>query len=216
VVCLHVSGLPGKYKYSWQRSWQTAKDRSAGKGREGFSIFPLTEWYNLRVCGSESHSVVSDSLWHGLYTVHGTLQARILQWVAFPFSRGSSQPRDKTQVSHIGGELFTSWATREAQEYWSGQPICSPGELPNPGIELGSPALQEDSLPAELPGKPRVCGIRTKDFSTFRIPKAIKKQQQLENNNVNIKNWEKEGEGWGKYKGGFHLPPWETNNVKIW
>ena len=35
------------------------------------------------------------------YTVHGILQARILEWVAFPFSRGSSQPRDRTQVSHI-------------------------------------------------------------------------------------------------------------------
>ena len=52
--------------------------------------------------------------------VHGILQARILEWVAFPFSRGSSQPRDRTQVSHIAGELFTSWAKREAQEYWSG------------------------------------------------------------------------------------------------
>jgi len=42
------------------------------------------------------------------YTVHGILQARILEWVAFPFSRGSSQPRDQTQVSHIGGGFFTS------------------------------------------------------------------------------------------------------------
>ena len=38
------------------------------------------------------------------YTVHGILQARILEWVAFPFSRGSSQPRDRTQVSHISAE----------------------------------------------------------------------------------------------------------------
>ena len=53
------------------------------------------------------------------YTVHGILQARILEWVAFPFSRGSSQPRDRTQVSHIAGEFFTSWATREAQRYFS-------------------------------------------------------------------------------------------------
>ena len=37
------------------------------------------------------------------YTVHGILQARILQWVAFPFSRGSSQPREQTQVSHVAG-----------------------------------------------------------------------------------------------------------------
>ena len=42
------------------------------------------------------------------YTVHGILQARILEWVAFPFSRGSSQPRDQTQVSHISGGFFTS------------------------------------------------------------------------------------------------------------
>ena len=40
--------------------------------------------------------------------------------VAFPFSKGFSQSRDWTQVSHIAGRLFTSWATREAQEYWGG------------------------------------------------------------------------------------------------
>ena len=54
------------------------------------------------------------------YTVHGILQARILEWVAFLFSRGSSQPRDQNQVSHIAGGFLTSWATREVQEYWSG------------------------------------------------------------------------------------------------
>ena len=49
------------------------------------------------------------------YTVHGILQARILEWVAFPFSRGSFQPRDRTQVSCIAGRLLTSWATREVE-----------------------------------------------------------------------------------------------------
>ena len=53
------------------------------------------------------------------YTVHEILQARILEWVAYPFSRGSSQPRDQTQVSCIAGGFFTSWATREAHEYCS-------------------------------------------------------------------------------------------------
>ena len=52
------------------------------------------------------------------YAVNGILQARILEWVAIPFCRGSSQPRDQTQVSHIAGRFFTSRATREAQEYW--------------------------------------------------------------------------------------------------
>ena len=45
------------------------------------------------------------------YTVHGILQARIMEWVAIPFSRGSSQPTDWTQVSCIAGRIFTSWAT---------------------------------------------------------------------------------------------------------
>ena len=42
------------------------------------------------------------------YTVYGVLQARILEWVAFPFSRGSPQPRDWTHISHIVGRFFTS------------------------------------------------------------------------------------------------------------
>ena len=50
------------------------------------------------------------------YTVYGFLQARILEWAAVPFSKGSSQPRDWTQVSHIAGRFFTNWATREAQD----------------------------------------------------------------------------------------------------
>ena len=47
------------------------------------------------------------------YTVHEILQARILEWVAFPFSRGYSQSRDWTQVSYIVGGFFTSWDTRD-------------------------------------------------------------------------------------------------------
>ena len=58
------------------------------------------------------------------YTVHGILQARILEWVAIPFSRGSSQPRDQTQAFRIAG------------------------------IKPRPSALQANSLPAEPPGKP--------------------------------------------------------------
>ena len=88
------------------------------------------------------------------YTVHGILQARILEWVGFAFSRQSSQSRDLTQVSCIADIFFTSWATKEAQESWSRYPFPSPEDLPNPGIELASSALQADSLPTELSGKP--------------------------------------------------------------
>ena len=70
------------------------------------SLIPNTSSKTLQfIYESESHSIVSlcDSM---DYTVHGILQARILEQVAFPFSRGSSQPRDWTQVSCIAGELF--------------------------------------------------------------------------------------------------------------
>ena len=52
--------------------------------------------------------------------VHRILQDRILEWGAFPFSRGSFQPRDWTQVLCVAGRFFTSLATREDSEYWSG------------------------------------------------------------------------------------------------
>ena len=59
----------------------------------------------------------------------------------------------QTQVSRFAGWFFTIWATREAQEYWSGWPKPSPADLPDLGIKLGSPALQATSLPTELSGK---------------------------------------------------------------
>ena len=48
----------------------------------------------------------------------GIFQARILEWVAMPSPRGSSQPRDWTQVSWIAGRFFTIWTTREALAFW--------------------------------------------------------------------------------------------------
>ena len=73
-----------------------------------------------------SRLVVSHSLWPP-WTVAcqappsmGTLHTRILEWVAMPSSRGSSQPRDWTRVFRIAGRFFTVWATREAEvvEWW--------------------------------------------------------------------------------------------------
>ena len=77
------------------------------------------------------------------YTAHEILQARILEWVAFPFSRGSSQPRDRTQVSHIAGRVFTSWATREAlttvqfsSVAQSCLTLCNPMNHSTPGLPV--------------------------------------------------------------------------------
>ena len=80
---------------------------------------------------SESCSVESDCL---QFHVHGILQAKILEWVAYPFFSRSSQPRNQTGVSCIAGGFFTNWAIREAHEFcvdlyiffcWSGPPVCS-------------------------------------------------------------------------------------------
>ena len=80
---------------------------------------------NVRVALSKKQSESHCRVWlfvtpWTIQEFYGILQARTLEWVAFPFSRGSSQPRDQTQVSHIAGRFFISRATREAQEYWSG------------------------------------------------------------------------------------------------
>ena len=50
------------------------------------------------------------------FSDHGIFQTRVLEWVAISFSRGSSRPRNRTQVSHIVGRSFTLWATREARQ----------------------------------------------------------------------------------------------------
>ena len=116
-------------------------------------------------------------------SLHGILQARVQEWVAISFSRGSSQPRNRTQVScivsktlyhlsHHGSpkvkslsrvRLFaTPWTVAHQappsmgfsrREYWSGVPFPSLGDLPDPGIEPRSPALQAEALTSEPPGK---------------------------------------------------------------
>ena len=79
------------------------------------------------------------------YTVHGILQARILEWVAFPFSRGSSQPRDQTRSPTLQADSLPAEPKGKHKNTGVGSLLLSPGDLPNPGIELGSPALQVDS-----------------------------------------------------------------------
>ena len=129
-------------------------------------------------------------------SVHGILQAGLLEWVAMPSSRVSFQPKDPTRVSYVSalaGRVFTPSATMitisnglpqrtlplcltvglyvcvshsvvsdsatpwtvacqaplsmefSRQEYWNGLPFPSPGDLPDPGMESQSPALQADS-----------------------------------------------------------------------
>ena len=75
----------------------------------------VTEWVIvtqscLTLCNPMDYSLPDSS-------VHGIFQSRILEWVATPFSRETSQPRDQAQVLHIAGRLFTTWATGAALNY---------------------------------------------------------------------------------------------------
>ena len=84
----------------------------------------LMEWSEVK--GAQSCPTLCDCI------VHGILQARILEWIAFPFSRGSSKTRDRTQVSRIAGRCLTSWATREAPTDGvggGGRPVGDAGAL---------------------------------------------------------------------------------------
>ena len=103
------------------------RDAIHGVAKSWIQLSDWTElnWTNKQhyICkaniGSESCSLVSNSLWPlGCsppgFSVHEILQAKILEWVAILFSRGSYQPRDQTQVFCIVGRFFTIWATRES------------------------------------------------------------------------------------------------------
>ena len=93
-------------------------------------------------------------------SIHGIFQARILEWVPVPFSRGSSQFKDQTQVSHVAGGFFTSWATREAQEYWSGYPVPSQQIFPTQESNWGLPHCRRILYQLSYKGSPTLIFLR--------------------------------------------------------
>ena len=83
-------------------------------------------------------------------SVDGIFQARLLEWVAISFSRGSSQPRGQTQVSHIAGRHFTVWAAREALRLL----LCKT-QTPSP-YSLWLPCLRELGVKDKGPSLQRI------------------------------------------------------------
>ena len=108
---------PARLSYTRNRRGGQDKGTATNSGTEK-TLSPQTQWlWPLLIwlhnqSESESHSIMSDSLRPIMdcsppgSSVHGILQARILEWVAMSSSRGFSQPRDRTQVSHIVDGLF--------------------------------------------------------------------------------------------------------------
>ena len=85
------------------------------------------------------------------YTVYRILQARILGWVAFPFSRGSSQLRVEPRPPALRADSLPAETQGKPKNTGVGS-LFLLQQIPDPGTELGSPAFQTDSLPTELSG----------------------------------------------------------------
>ena len=88
------------------------------------------------------------------YTVHGILQARILEWKPFPSPGDLPNPRIKPRSPTLQADSLPAELPGKPKNTGVGSLSLLQGNLPDPGTASGSPALQEDSLPAELPGKP--------------------------------------------------------------
>ena len=114
--------------YSWEIAWTSRReDTMSENAEEGPRIDSQVDWWRFSI---QSQSIKTRKLDVFLFpkpkfqqkptrdlktqSIHGILQARILEWVAMPFSRGSSQPRHQICVSCIVGRFFTIWVTREA------------------------------------------------------------------------------------------------------
>ena len=95
-------------------NWQVHKTLSSHMGSSGGHMHKCVLCCAVLSCSVVYNSVNSWTVTRKAPLFMRILKARILEWVAMPSSRGSSQSRDRIQVSHIAGRFFTIWATREA------------------------------------------------------------------------------------------------------
>ena len=134
--------------------WDQSKTRKVW-WRESRASTPRRRWSRhhthtaLRPSESESCSVRSDSLDLMDYTVCGVFRARILEWLAFPFFRGSSRHRDQVRVSHMQTDSFPAEPQGKLKNTGRGN-LSLLQKLFLTQESNQSPALQADSLPTEL------------------------------------------------------------------
>ena len=140
------------------RSGLLAAQSPLDSGIVASEVKPLSR---VRLCDPMDCSLPGSS-------IHGILQARVLEWVAISFSRGSSQPRDRTQVSCTAGRRSTVRATSHS---WGSKCLCSPSVLafysppsPTSTLHSGPPSPKQQLLKMDLRSpekKPWVTGYPT-------------------------------------------------------
>ena len=104
ILTQHDNGSPSQCN-KWKWSWSVVSNSATPWTVVAYQAPPSTGFSR------------QEEYWSGFHpgsSFYGILQARVLEWVAISFSRGSSRPRDQTQVSRIPGRCFNFWATREA------------------------------------------------------------------------------------------------------
>ena len=125
--------------WRWRETWHAAVHgvaKSQTRLSDWTELKSYYDWYPYKRGNLDTsmYLLVSQScpaLWHPMdysppgFSVHGIYQARILEWVAISFSRGSSQPRDQTRVSCIASQFFTIWATSEVMYKPTGESSLS-------------------------------------------------------------------------------------------
>ena len=136
------------------------------------------KWSEAKV--AQSCPTLCDPMDH---RVHGILQARMLEWVAFPFSKGSSQPRDGAQVSLIVGGFSTSWAvyaweTNTEFAYWSLKPASIVGHwdwimfLPRDSLCVSCSLLIHTHRPQLLNTQLSTCSLSKMKIHSNTFPLA--------------------------------------------
>ena len=119
-------------------------------------------WYNEHPLCNKRGVFLSD--WEGYLNQHGTgVKVKVLVTQLWPALW------DPRTVAHQA-PLSMGFSR---QEHWGGLQFPSPGDLPNPGIEAGSPILQADSLPSESPGKPLPTLRKEKHYLHWGLNKII-------------------------------------------
>ena len=114
-----MGSIPGSGRFPWRREWQLTPVFLLGKFHRQRSLEGYSPWSEV----AQSCPTLCDPMDSSPpgSTVHGIFQARILEWATISFSRGSSQPRDQTQVSSLQTDTFTVWTTREAHSPWGNE-----------------------------------------------------------------------------------------------